>query len=100
MSRRAGSTFLVFSALFLFMASVDAIAQNPNPPAVERFTIHSSVLNEDRQILVRMPATGPGGKNKFPVLYLLDGDGHTNEVGAIIDFLAGNNKMAPLMIVG
>jgi predicted alpha/beta superfamily hydrolase len=95
MSLRAVSTFLI-----LCLASIAAIGQNLAPPAPERFTIHSNVLNEDRAILVRMPAAAQGKKDKYPVLYLADGDGHINEVGAIIDFLASQNRCTPLIVVG
>jgi predicted alpha/beta superfamily hydrolase len=95
MSLRAVSTFLI-----VCLASIVAVAQNLAPPAPERITIHSNVLNEDRPILVRMPAAAQRGKNKYPVLYLADGDGHINEVGAIIDFLASQNRCTPIMIVG
>jgi uncharacterized protein len=95
MSLRAVSTFLV-----VCLASIASIAQNPAPPAPERITIHSNVLNEDRPILVRMPPGAQGKTDRYAVLYLADGDGHINEVGGIIDFLASNNRCAPLIIVG
>ena len=95
MRLRAVSTFLV-----VCLASIAAMGQNLAPPAPERFTIHSNVLNEDRAILVRMPAAVQGKKDKYPVLYLADGDGHINEVGAIIDFLASQNRCSPLIVVG
>jgi predicted alpha/beta superfamily hydrolase len=95
MRLRAVSTFLI-----LCLASIASIAQNLAPSAPERITIHSNVLNEDRPILVRMPAAAQGKKDKYPVLYLADGDGHINEVGAIIDFLASQNRCTPLIVVG
>jgi uncharacterized protein len=95
MSLRAVSTFFI-----VCLASIASIAQNLAPPAPERITIHSNVLNEDRAILVRMPAAAQGKNDKYPVLYLADGDGHINEVGAIIDFLASQNRCTPLIIVG
>jgi uncharacterized protein len=95
MSLRAVSTFLI-----VCLASIVSLAQNLAPPAPERITIHSNVLNEDRAILVRMPAAAQGKKDKYPVLYLADGDGHINEVGAIVDFLASQNRCTPIIIVG
>ena len=95
MRMRAVSTFLI-----VCLASVASIGQNLAPPVPERFTIHSNVLNEDRAILVRMPPAAQGKKDKYPVLYLADGDGHINEVGAIIDFLASQNRCTPLIVVG
>ena len=95
MRLRAVSTFLI-----VCLASIAAIGQSLAPPAPERIVIHSNVLNEDRPILVRMPAAAQGKKDKYPVLYLADGNGHINEVGAIIDFLASQNRCPPLIVVG
>ncbi len=94
MRLRAVSTFLI-----VCFVSIVASAQNLAPPVPERITVHSNVLNEDRVILVRMPAAAQGKKDKYPVLYLADGDGHINEVGAIIDFLASQGRCTPIMIV-
>jgi predicted alpha/beta superfamily hydrolase len=99
MSRRSGYTTVLLYVCVCF-ASIALIAQNLAPPVPERFTMHSSVLNEDRVILVRMPAVAQGQKDKYAVLYLFDGDGHINEVGGIVDFLVNNNRMAPVIIVG
>jgi enterochelin esterase-like enzyme len=95
MRLRAVSTFLV-----VCFASIVSIAQSVAPPAPERITIHSNVLSEDRAILVRMPAAAQGKKDRYPVLYLADGDGHINEVGGIIDFLVSHDRCAPLIVVG
>src|SRR5437868_7251176 len=95
MSLRAVSTFLI-----VCLASIAAVAQNLAPPAPERITIHSNVLNEDRAILVRMPARAQGNKVKYPVLYMTDGDGHMEEVGGIIDFLVAHNRCSPIILVG
>jgi len=99
MYRRAGCAFVLL--IYVCFASVASRAQNNlAPPVPERFTLHSNVLNEDRAILVRMPAAAQGKKDRYPVLYLADGDGHINEVGGIIDFLVDNGRCAPLIIVG
>src|SRR5689334_7202801 len=95
MRLRAVSTFLA-----VCLASIVSIAQNVAPPAPERIVIHSNVLNEDRPILVRLPAGAQAGKVKYPVLYMTDGDGHMEEVGGIIDFLVAHNRCSPMILVG
>ena len=95
MRLRAVSTFLVAC-----LASIVSIAQNVAPHAPERIVIHSNVLNEDRPILVRLPAGAQAGKVKYPVLYMTDGDGHMEEVGGIIDFLVDHNRCSPIILVG
>jgi predicted alpha/beta superfamily hydrolase len=91
---------VVSTLLSVGLASITAFAQNLAPPAPERIVIHSNVLNEDRPILVRMPAQAAGASLKFPVLYLTDGDRHINEVGGIVDFLVAHDRCSPLIIVG
>ena len=92
MSRRI---FLLFAAFAPF-----AFAQDFAPPAPQKLVLHSKILNEDRVILVRMPAAAQRGKDKYAVLYLTDGDGHINEIGSTIDFLVNNDRMPPLIVVG
>src|SRR5579859_7418127 len=92
MSRRL---FFLFAAFGPFV-----FAQDFAPPAPQKLVVHSKILNEDRTILVRMPAAAQRGKDKFAVLYLTDGDGHINEIGSTIDFLVNNDRMPPLIVVG
>jgi uncharacterized protein len=95
MSRRALCLVLLAS-----LASVVSLAQGVAPPAPERLVIHSNVLNQDRAIWVRMPAASQGNKSRYPVLYMTDGGTNVNEIGSTIDFLADNNRMPPLIVVG
>jgi len=67
-------------------------------------SVYSNVLKEQRNYWVYLPASyTPGDKNKkFPVLYLLDGDGHFHSVTGLIHQLAGGingNSVFPEMIV-
>ena len=77
-----------------------SVAQDLAPPVPQRMVIHSNILNEDRVIWVRMPGASRSGKSKYPVVYLMDGDSHINEIGGTIDFLASQNRMPPLLVVG
>lgn len=62
--------------------------------------IHSKILNEDRAVLVRMPAAAQGRKDRYAVVYLTDGGNNVNEIGSTIDFLVNANLMPPLIVVG
>ena len=47
-------------------------------------TLHSTILNEDRSILVHIPENEVQSNVRYPVMYLLDGDAHfTKTVGII-----------------
>src|SRR5579863_1754390 len=79
---------------------IGVAAQDLAPPAPQKLTLHSNVLNEDRVIWVRTPHGYDQGKGVYPVLYLTDGPAHINEVGSIMDFLADHDRMPPLIVVG
>ena len=91
---------LILLAAALLLLSLAAAAQDLAPPVPQRFTLHSAVLNEDRTIFVRTPRSYDQGKPAYPVLYLMDGPAHINEIGSTIDFLVSNDRMPPLIVVG
>lgn len=91
---------LLACAIGLNLLLTVAVAQDLTPPAPEKLSIHSNILNEDRIIWVRTPQGYQQSKNAFPVLYLTDGPGHINEIGSTIDFLVNNQRMPPLIVVG
>lgn len=88
----------VFSALLLAAASLAALAQ---PIAIgEAFRIHAPGLKEDRNILLSLPRGYALGQERYPVLYLLDGDAHLVHTRGTVDFLSRNGLMPDLIIVG
>jgi len=91
---------LVLLAAGLLLLSLAADAQDISPPAPQRLTLHSAVLNEDRTIWVRTPRGYDQGTSANSVLYLMDGPGHINEIGSTIDFLVEHDRMPPLIVVG
>jgi uncharacterized protein len=66
-------------------------------------TIHSKILDEDRKIWIYAPKVNPDagfGKMKYPVVYLLDGDGHFSSVTSMIRQLSeGFTSFLPQMII-
>jgi predicted alpha/beta superfamily hydrolase len=82
--------------LVLFASS--AFAQYGGGPA--KLTIKSSVLGEDRTILVRTPAGYETNKLAYPVLYMTDGDAHIGHTTSTIEFLVRNGRMADMIVVG
>ncbi len=63
--------------------------------------ITSKILNEDRQIWIYMPASTNNSKEKFPVMYLLDGEIYFHSATAIVNHLSqlNGNAIIPDMIV-
>ncbi len=82
------------------LAQAPAQAQAPAIPGVTTLRIKSTVLGEDRNILVRTPRGYENGNARYPVLYLTDGDAHIAHTASSIEFLARNGRMSELIVVG
>jgi len=94
---RGAAISLLGTLIFLVLFSSSAFAQYGGPT---KLTIKSSVLGEDRVILVRTPAGYETNKLAYPVLYMTDGDAHIGHTGSTIEFLARNGRMSELIVVG
>ena len=90
------SLMMILSVLFI---SSTALAQ-PASGTITRITIKSSVLSEDRVILVRTPAGYGTNKLSYPVLYMTDGDAHMGHTVSTIEFLVRNGRIPDLIVVG
>ena len=90
---------LLSSLAVLLLISAAAFAQPPTG-TVKKFTIKSTVLGEDRIILVRTPAGYETNKLSYPVLYMTDGDGHMGHTASTIEFLTQNGRISDLIVVG
>lgn len=96
-SKRVIQLFCGVAALLVM--SVAAIAQ-PAPSTVKRLTVKSTVLGEERVVLVRTPAGYETNKLSYPVLYMTDGDAHIGHTSSTIEFLARNERMPEVIVVG
>lgn len=68
-------------------------------------TINSSILEEDRDLWIYLPrsAEEPDNTQIFPVVYLLDGNGHFRSVSGMVYQLStvnGNKKVPEMIVVG
>jgi predicted alpha/beta superfamily hydrolase len=96
---------LVVTLVVLLAASVAAAQPGPTSGDVvigRREVVHSAILNEDRPILVSLPAPPPGlpPATRYPVMILLDGDWQFGHTVAATRFLAGNGLVPPIIVVG
>jgi predicted alpha/beta superfamily hydrolase len=94
---RGAAISLLGTLVLLVLFSSSAFAQYGEPT---KLTIKSSVLGEDRVILVRTPAGYATNKLAYPVLYMTDGDAHIGHTGSTVEFLARNGRMSELIVVG
>ena len=86
----------LFTLFIVLLFSSSVMGQG----TVTKLTIKSSVLGEERTILVRTPAAYDRTKYGYPVLYMTDGDAHMAHTAATIEFLARNGRMSEMIIVG
>jgi len=63
-------------------------------------SLHSNIIGEERKIWVYIPDAAKDTSKRFPVLYLLDGDGHFASVVGIIKHLANSSSGPDMIIVG
>ena len=65
-----------------------------------RLTLHSSILDEDRTILLSLSENPQSGGAPMPVIYLLDGGAHFLHTVATMDLLSRRDKMPYSLVVG
>jgi predicted alpha/beta superfamily hydrolase len=81
---------------------VSAQPSNKPEPASgpARVTLHSTAVGEQRSMLVRTPPGYERGSDRYPVLYLTDGDRHIGHTSATVEYLAERGRMPEMIIVG
>ncbi len=95
---------LFFLSLFTALSLV-VEAQTGNQIVIGKIdSVQSKLLGEKRKIWIHVPDSGPAGtyaKRRYPVVYLLDGDGHFSSVVGLIQQLStvNGNMLFPEMIV-
>ncbi|HMT28526.1 MAG TPA: alpha/beta hydrolase-fold protein [Bacteroidia bacterium] len=90
---------IILTFLICLAAITETKAQNFSIGKYD--TLHSNILNEDRQILVHVPSGAQNNDVRYPVMYLLDGENHFTKTVGIIDHLSttAGNELCPQMIV-
>ncbi len=78
------------------------LAQDSSDPVIigERFEIESEILDETRPIIVGTPRSYESGQETFAALYVLDGSNHFHYTTAIANFLAANDRIPEMLVVG
>jgi predicted alpha/beta superfamily hydrolase len=68
-----------------------------------RDSLHSKILNEDRHIWISVPRNPENPKQRYPVVYLLDGEWYFHSftgITAHLDETNGNSMIPDMIIVG
>lgn len=94
--------------LLIFFVAIGCQTQKEvdQPRGFEVFEIESQILKEKRKILVSLPKydlSDKLGPQKFPVIYVLDGESMFDYVSSMVNFLSiakGNDVLPKSIIVG
>jgi predicted alpha/beta superfamily hydrolase len=65
-----------------------------------KHSLRSSILEEERGFHLYLPPGYAESSERYPVLYLLDGDAHFHHATGVVQFLAGNSHIPPMIVVG
>jgi predicted alpha/beta superfamily hydrolase len=95
-----GATCRLVIAVAVLLVSAAPVPARQQIVVGERLTIASKVLGEERTILVSVPEGYGEGEQRYPVLYLADGDTHIVHTRATVDFLARQGMIPQLLVVG
>ena len=88
-------------ALLVVLMSTTGFAQKDNTVTIGKIdSLQSKILGEQRKVWVYVPS-GAAPQQKYPVVYLLDGDAHFYSVVGMIQQLSqvNGNTVCPEMIV-
>src|SRR5262245_46009186 len=89
---------LLLLAALVLAGSLNSPAQ-PNP-AMRQLTMQSSLLSEERRILVRLPRRYEVDTSaRYPVLYKFDGDNQLDRYDDSIDILNSMDAIPDLIVV-
>jgi predicted alpha/beta superfamily hydrolase len=97
------------SLSLLSIVAAPVMAQTPSsaPVATEKpvqlafeWTVHSSVIGEDRRIMVHLPDGYDPAKKRYPVVYVLDADGLFIPAVAVAEMMPWAYRSPELIVVG
>ena len=74
----------------------------PSLPVIigERTTFRSTVLGAEYPVVIYRPGGYERNNERYPLLILLDGDGHFHHATGVVDFLVANQRIPPMIVVG
>jgi predicted alpha/beta superfamily hydrolase len=83
------------------LGAIRLYAQVDGDPVVigKKIQIHSIILNETRSLLIATPEGYNQDTDRYPVLYLLDGDENFVQTVGIVQSLAESERIPPMLVV-
>lgn len=98
-NERFSMRVIVGIILTICFFSFNSFSQEKGITIGEKFTIHSKILNEDREILVSVPDNYNESNKKHSVLYVLDGKTNFEYVVSAVNYLSERDLMPPMIVV-
>lgn len=89
----------VFISFLAFNILAHAQEAKKNIIIGKKTKIHSHILDEDRELFIYLPEEYEESKDRYPVLYMLDGEWHFHHVSGILQFFNWTRKKIPPMIL-
>src|ERR1700733_7129544 len=100
LSKRICLTLAYLIFLCVYGESIQAQLDTIPATVDSAFFLNSKIPGESRSIWIHLPATYHSTDQDYPVLYLLDGEGHFKYVSELVDYLSGYDRnRIPEMIV-
>ncbi len=93
---------LISSVILLASTLTNVTAQHLQTPLVrgDVQVVHSKAIGEARPVFIYTPTGYDSNNNRYPVLYVLDGEGNFSHAVTSVEFLARNGRIPPMIVVG
>ena len=89
----------LFILIMILNTAVFAQSKKAGINIGEEVKIQSKVLDETRSLYISFPSSYKDSEQKYPVLYLLDGDSYLRLAHGIVDYLSTVYDLIPEMII-
>ena len=92
---------MLISALVTFIITLFILDTSDTPTSYDKHTIESKILNENREVIVKLPRGYEKENNKsYPVIYSFGGNSRTYNIAYDIDLLHRTGHLPEMIIVG
>lgn len=91
---------IVYLVLLLMLGSHFSSWAAVGSPEVQKVVIDSAVLGEKRDLVIYLPDGYRDSQDRYPVLYLTDGDIQGPHTAGTIDYLAKFEQIPPMIVIG
>ncbi|MDP5138490.1 alpha/beta hydrolase-fold protein [Rheinheimera baltica] len=91
---------IIYGLLLLILGSHGNSWAAARLPVLQEQVIDSAVLGEMRNLVVYLPTGYENSQERYPVLYLTDGDIQGPHTAGTIDYLAKFEQMPPMIVIG